>query len=286
MTDQRLDQALAVRGLVRSRTQAARLIEAGSVRVDGRVVLRPSHRVADGTGIEVDAQRQYVSRGAHKLLAALDRFGVEPAGRACLDVGASTGGFTHVLLERGARHVVAIDVGHGQLDGTLVVDRRVTSLEGMNARDLTRESLDARLHAGGPPASDRPGGAPHAADLDLVVADLSFISLGHVFEPVARTVADVAEFVVLVKPQFEVGRQGVRDGIVVDPELARDAIERVVWRAIDAGLGPRGVMASPISGAHGNREYLAWFTRGDATPMLRPTEWTERIRELTKGARR
>lgn len=278
MGEQRLDQALAARGLARSRTHAARLVESGVVRVDGLVVVRPAHRVGDGDGLEVEATPTYVSRAAHKLIAGLDAFGVDPRGRACLDVGASTGGFTHVLLERDARHVVAIDVGHGQLDAALAGDPRVTSLEGVNARDLSRESLDRRVAAASP-------ASPRAADLDLVVADLSFISLGLVLGPIVATVAPDADIVTLIKPQFEVGRQGVRDGIVVDPDLARGAVERVVRHAADAGLGPRGIIASPIAGTHGNREYVARFARADATPTLRPTEWQDRIRELTKGAR-
>ena len=275
---ERLDQALATRGLARSRTHAARLVDAGAVLVNGREARKSSLRVLAGDTLTVSAADHYVSRAAHKLLAGLDAFGVDPAGRVCLDVGASTGGFSQVLLERGARHVVAIDVGHGQLDGRLASDARLTMLEGLNARDLTAAGLDARLAAS--PQAGSPS-APRAADLDLVVADLSFISLTLVLPPLRATAAADAEFVVLVKPQFEVGRQGVREGIVTDAALVRDALERVLWCAFDAGLGTAGLIPSPIAGTHGNREFVAHL----ATFGKHPTEWTDRIRQLTKGAR-
>lgn len=277
---ERLDRALAARGLARSRTHAARLVAAGSVRVNGATAQRASLRVSPDDALAVDGDGGYVSRAAHKLVAALDAFAIDPAGRACLDVGASTGGFTQVLLERGARHVVAIDVGHGQLDARLAGDRRLTLLEGVNARDLTRATLDARL-AATTTASATTASPPAAADLDLVVADLSFISLGHVLAPLRATAADDADVVLLIKPQFEVGRQGVRDGIVTDSSLAQAAVERVLRQAHEVGLAALGLIASPIAGTHGNRELLARF----AAHGPHPTEWTDRIRQLTRGVR-
>ena len=288
----RLDRALVERGLSRSRTNAARQIEAGAVRVNGSVVTKPAHPIRSVDDVRVEANDHYVSRAAHKLVAALDAFGVSPAGRACLDVGASTGGFTQVLLERGAAHVVAIDVGHGQLAPSIEGDARVTSIEGCNARDLNRESLDAQLQArrrakhasransGNLGSADTPP-PPSAAEVDLVVADLSFISLAHVLAPMRETVAEGADFVLLIKPQFEVGRQGVRGGIVVDDRLMESAVEGVLTAARAVGLATLGLIASPIEGTHGNREFVAHFAREGG----HQTEWTPVIRQLTKGVR-
>jgi 23S rRNA (cytidine1920-2'-O)/16S rRNA (cytidine1409-2'-O)-methyltransferase len=211
--------------------------------------VRASTRIADDQTVTVAGADHYVSRGAHKLIAALDAFAVRVEGRVALDAGASTGGFSQVLLERGARLVVAVDVGHGQLDPRLIGAERLRSFEGVNAR-----SLDPALFEG----LVGPGVVP-----EIVVADLSFISLTHVLPALRSVAADDADFVMLVKPQFEVGRQGVREGIVTDPGLRLDAVERVLWAAHDSGLGTAAVMASPIAGTHGNREYLAWF-RADA----------------------
>ncbi|KAB1653284.1 TlyA family RNA methyltransferase [Pseudoclavibacter chungangensis] len=270
--DARLDRALVARGLARSRTLAARLVDAGVVLVDGVAVTKPSHRVGEGTRIDVSRPERYVSRAAHKLVAALDAFqGVDPSGRVALDLGASTGGFTQVLVERGVRHVLAIDVGHDQMNPAVADDPRVTSLEGVNARDLDAASLRERL----------PGDAPDPADIDLVVGDLSFISLRHVLAPIRRTVRADADLVLLVKPQFEVGRTGVRGGIVTDPALARDAVRGVLDAAHATGLGIRGIIASPIEGTHGNRELVVHFAP-DGTD---PTEWTRRLDELTTGGR-
>lgn len=277
----RLDQALAAEELARSRTHAARLIAEGAVRVNGEVALKPSLRVGPADRLSVQGGDHYVSRGAHKLNAALDAFAVTASGRYCLDVGASTGGFTQVLLERGARRVVALDVGHGQLDDAVGSDTRVISLEGVNARDLTRERLDALIASAVGGSGAEPGRRPAASEIDLVVADLSFIPLGLVLPAVRASVSPRAEYVLLVKPQFEVGRTGVSDGIVTDVRLVREALERVTLQAFDAGLGTLGLIASPITGTHGNREFLAHFGTGGS----HPTEWGDRIRDLTKGER-
>lgn len=261
----RLDALLAVRGLAKSRTAAAKLIQAGRVRVAGAPVVKPSAAVAPAAPIEVDSVDEWVSRAALKLVGALDAFGVDPSGRVALDVGASTGGFTQVLLSRGARRVVALDVGHGQLDPVVALDTRVVVVEGMNARNLTAEDYTAL--------------DPAAAETSLVVGDLSFISLRLVL-PALVDAVPADEFVLLVKPQFEVGRTGVREGIVRDPALRNDALMNVLWAAWDLGLGTTGLAASPIVGTHGNHEYLVRFQRDVGT---NPTEWIARATELTEG---
>lgn len=259
---ERLDVALAARGLARSRTHAATLIAQGLVTVDGAPVVRPSAKVGDGQSVEVAGADHYVSRGAHKLIAALDAFEVPVGGRIALDAGASTGGFSQVLLERGARRVIALDVGHGQLAPELAREERLTSFEGVNVRSLSAEQL-----AGLTGDTTRP---------DLVVADLSFISLGQVLPALRETAVAAADFVLLVKPQFEVGRAGVREGIVHDPGLRADALTGVLWAGFDLGLGTAGAIASPIAGSHGNREFLVHLTERGTNP----TEWLERAGEL------
>jgi 23S rRNA (cytidine1920-2'-O)/16S rRNA (cytidine1409-2'-O)-methyltransferase len=262
----RLDALLAARGLVRSRTAAAKLIQAGRVTVDGATVVKAAAPVLPSADVFVDTADEWVSRAALKLVGALDAFGVDPTDRVVLDVGASTGGFTQVLLARGARRVVALDVGHGQLDPTIAIDARVAVVEGVNARNLTAEDYAAL--------------DPAAGETSLVVGDLSFISLRLVLPALAAAVpAD--DFVLLVKPQFEVGRGGVREGIVRDPGLRNDALMNVLWAAWDLGLGTSGLAASPIVGTHGNHEYLARFQRHVGT---NPTEWIDRASALSEGA--
>jgi 23S rRNA (cytidine1920-2'-O)/16S rRNA (cytidine1409-2'-O)-methyltransferase len=260
---ERLDSALAARGLARSRTHAAVLIAEGLVTVDGKPVVKASHRVDDDAVVEVAATDHYVSRAAHKLIAGLDAFGVSAAGRVALDMGASTGGFTQVLRERGAEPVIAVDVGHGQLAASIAVDPGVVSIEGFNVRDLTRQSL---AEASG--VSEPPG---------LVTGDLSFISLTHVLPAAQATATEDADFVLLVKPQFEAGRTAVKGGLVTDPATRSDAVMSVLWAAWDIGLGTRGVIASPIAGTHGNREFVAWFAAGHGG---NPTEWSDIVNTL------
>ncbi|MFF2052663.1 TlyA family RNA methyltransferase [Leifsonia sp. NPDC058194] len=259
---ERLDVALAARGLARSRTHAATLIAQGLVTVDGAPAVRASTKVGETQTVEVAGADHYVSRGAHKLIAALDAFEVPVPGRLALDAGASTGGFSQVLLERGATRVIAVDVGHGQLAPELALDERLSSFEGVNVRSLSAEQLEGLT---GSPA--RP---------DLVVADLSFISLGQVLPALRGTAEPGADFVLLVKPQFEVGRTGVREGIVHDPVLRADALTGVLWAGFDLGLGTAGVIASPIAGSHGNREFLIHLTERGANP----TQWLDRAQEL------
>jgi len=256
----RLDAALAERGLARSRTHAAKLIADGLVTVDGIPVVKASAPVGESQSIEVAPSDHYVSRAAHKLVAALDGFEVSPEGRLALDVGASTGGFTQVLLERGARQVIATDVGHGQLAPGIRSDPRVRVVEGSNARYLTAEILAQESGLDEVPT--------------LVVADLSFISLTTVLPALVATVGLGADFVLLVKPQFEVGRTGIREGIVRDAGLRDDAVMGVLWAAWDLGLGTGGVLPSPIAGNSGNREYLVRLGGGVGS---NPTEWTAQV---------
>ncbi|WEO78685.1 SAM-dependent methyltransferase [Cryobacterium sp. SO2] len=258
--EQRLDSALYERGLVRSRTVAARLISEGLVTVDGSPVVKASAKVRDSQVIAVAPTDHYVSRGAHKLVAALDAFALPITGRTAMDAGASTGGFSQVLLERGVGRIVAVDVGHGQLSPTIKADPRVTLVEGFNLRYATAESIAAA------------SGVPERAD--LVVGDLSFISLTTVLPALVATAAEGADFVLLIKPQFEVGRGGIREGVVHDAGLRADAVSGVLWAAWDLGLGVNGLIASPIAGAAGNHEYLVWLRHGTGT---NPTEWIDRI---------
>jgi 23S rRNA (cytidine1920-2'-O)/16S rRNA (cytidine1409-2'-O)-methyltransferase len=263
VVDSRLDAALAARALARSRTHAARLIADGCVTVDGVQVLKPSATVRDTQSIVVTSADHYVSRGAHKLNAALDSFPVSVAGRLALDVGASTGGFSQVLLERGARRVIAVDVGHGQLAPAIADDPRMTSVEGLNVRYLTRDSLAAAAQTNESPT--------------VVVGDLSFISLTTVLPAIVDSVAADADFILLVKPQFEVGRTGIREGIVHDANRREDAVTGVLWAAWDCGLPTAGVIASPLTGSHGNHEYLVWL---NVNAGRNPTEWLRQIRTM------
>lgn len=268
---QRLDTELVRRGLVRSRTRAAELVAGGHVRVGGRVVTKASQPVVPEDAVEVEApETEYVSRAAHKLAGALDALaGVpgapDPRGRWCLDAGASTGGFTQVLLERGADHVVAVDVGHGQLDPALAADPRVTAREGVNVRDLV------------------PGDLPRPAD--MVVADLSFISLTLVVDRLLAACAPGADLLLMVKPQFEVGRERLgQGGVVTSAELRHEAVAAVADRAVRAGADVRAVVPSPLPGPSGNHEYFLWLTRS-ARDADAPAERTAlRVREAARRA--
>jgi 23S rRNA (cytidine1920-2'-O)/16S rRNA (cytidine1409-2'-O)-methyltransferase len=280
----RLDAELVRRGLARSREQAAELISAGRVSVGGQLAAKPATQVGKDAPVLVapaasGAEPAYVSRGGHKLAGALAAFGGLPAGgasglpaedasglpsggapgsavggtsgpaglvvagRRCLDVGASTGGFTDVLLRAGAAHVVAVDVGYGQLAWSLRTDPRVTVLDRVNVRSLEPAQV-------APPPS-------------LVVADLSFISLTLVLPAVVACCEPDADYVLMVKPQFEVGKDRVGSGGVVrDPQTRADAVRTVAGSAAGNGLGVRGVTASPLPGPAGNVEYFLWLRRG------------------------
>jgi 23S rRNA (cytidine1920-2'-O)/16S rRNA (cytidine1409-2'-O)-methyltransferase len=240
---ERLDVLLVERGLAESRAQAQRLIRAGLVRVADQVTDKPGARVAVGVEIAVQARPRFVSRGGEKLDAALERFGLDVTGAVAADVGASTGGFTDCLLQRGARRVYAIDVGYGQLDWRLRKDPRVVVLERTNVRYL--ESLPEPV--------------------DLVTADVSFISLGLILPVVVRWLRPGGRVVALIKPQFEAGRREVgRGGVVRDPVVRRVVLERVVGAAAELGLGLHGLMISPLRGPAGNVEFLGWWELGEA----------------------
>ena len=249
---QRLDVALVSRGLAPSRSQAQTLVRSGLVLVDGHVTTRPSHPVdgqritLEGTGSGGDAEwirRGWVGRGALKLEHALRTFGVDAGSRRCLDVGASTGGFTQVLLEHGARSVISLDVGQGQLDPMLARDPRVTDLQGVSVRDVAAADL------GGP--------------VELLVGDLSFISLQLVLPVLTELTQPGADLVLLVKPQFEVGRTALGKGGVVRSGAARhQVLVDLDLRARGCGLCPQGLERSPVRGGHGNVEYLWWLRRG------------------------
>ncbi|KAA1249610.1 TlyA family RNA methyltransferase [Mycobacterium simiae] len=238
----RVDVELVRRGLARSRQQAAELIGAGKVRIDGLPAVKAATAVAATAALTVAAnsERMWVSRGAHKLIGALDAFALSVRGRRCLDAGASTGGFTEVLLDRGAAEVVAADVGYGQLAWSLRNDPRVVVVERTNARDLSPEQL------GGP--------------VGLIVADLSFISLGTVLPALIRCAGPGADIVPMVKPQFEVGKGQVGPGGVVhDPQLRADSVLGVSRRAEELGWHTVDVTPSPLPGPSGNVEYFLWL---------------------------
>jgi 23S rRNA (cytidine1920-2'-O)/16S rRNA (cytidine1409-2'-O)-methyltransferase len=272
----RLDRELVRRGLLPSREQALAAIVAGRVTVSGQQAIKPARGVAANEPIELLGDDPgYASRGAHKLAGALEIFtaAVPPlrvAGRRCLDAGASTGGFTDVLLREGVRSVVAVDVGYGQLIWRLQNDDRVHVVDRTNVRHLTSELI------GGP--------------VELVVADLSFISLRIVLPALTSCVVTDGDLVVLVKPQFEVGREQVgRGGVVREPESRARAIRGVATVAMDLGFGVRGLVQSSLPGPAGNVEYVLWLARGaDAltesavvavtaqqTPLQAPQENTE-----------
>lgn len=237
----RVDAELVRRGLARSRQQAAELISAGRVSVDGMPAAKPATAIEVTATLKVtDGERSWVSRGAHKLIGALDAFGIEVAGRRCLDAGASTGGFTDVLLDRDAREVVAVDVGYGQLAWPLRSDDRVTVLERTNVRALTPELIGGQVQ--------------------VVVADLSFISLSTVLPALTACSAADADIVPMVKPQFEVGKGQVgAGGVVSDPQLRRAAVRAVSARAAELKWQTVGVVASPLPGPSGNVEYFLWL---------------------------
>ncbi|MCV7043065.1 TlyA family RNA methyltransferase [Mycobacterium frederiksbergense] len=246
----RVDAELVRRGLARSRQQAAELIGAGRVRIDGMPAAKPATAVSVDAHLTVAAdERTWVSRGAHKLIGALDAFGVPVQGRRCLDAGASTGGFTEVLLDRGAAEIVAADVGYGQLAWSLRSDERVDVLERTNVRTLTPDAI------GGP--------------VDLVVADLSFISLATVLPALTACCSRDADIVPMVKPQFEVGKDRVgAGGVVSDPALRAEAVLAVAHRAAELQWHTVAVTASPLPGPSGNVEFFLRFRAEADEPLV------------------
>ena len=236
----RLDQVLVAQGLVPSRQRAQAMVRAGLVRVAGATADRPDQMVDPDVSIDLDRVKTYVSRGGDKLAAALDAFGTDPAGRVCLDVGASTGGFTDLLLQRGAARVIAVDVGYGQLAWRLRQDPRVTVLERVNIRYLDRLPVPA----------------------DLAVIDVSFISLRLVLPRVRELLSPPGDVVALVKPQFEVGKGAVgKGGVVRDPDQHRQVLSELRQFAEEIGYEVAAEIPSPILGAKGNREFLMHLRR-------------------------
>ena len=252
MSGDRLDVALLAAGLARSRSHARRIIEEGRARADGRAVTKPSTPIPPGTGlavVDVPDGVEFASRAAHKLAGALDALGLDPAGLLCLDAGASTGGFSDVLLRRGAAAVIAVDIGHDQLAEHVRSDPRVTVRDGTSVRDLTPELLGTAV--------------------DLLVADLSFISLRTVIAALGGVVRPGGELLLMVKPQFEVGRAALpKSGVVTDPAARQEAVRAVAEAAAHAGLRLAAVGPSTLPGQDGNREYFLQLRPHGATSAL------------------
>ena len=248
MSGSRLDVWMVEHGLAESREKAQALVMAGRVRVDGAPASKPGDAVASGAAVELIPGPQHVGRGAIKLAGALDALRVDPTGRVAVDVGASTGGFTEMLLERGAVRVYAVDVGRGQLHESLRTDPRVVVIDGVNARSLSAREVP------------EPCG--------LATMDVSFISVLKILPALRGVLAPAADAIILVKPQFEVGRFRVgRGGIVSDPALHRQALRDVAWAAQhEMGYGLTAACASPITGAEGNREFFLHLAR-DGAPI-------------------
>ncbi len=241
MPKRRIDQLLVERGLVESREKAKALILAGKVTVDGQKLTKAGHSVEEGARLDVAEALKYVSRGGYKLEGALERFGIDAAGKVCVDIGASTGGFTDCLLQRGAARVHAVDTGAGQIAWKLRTDERVVLHEKCNARYLRPEEIGERA--------------------SLLVCDVSFISVTLILPVLPALLAERAEMVILVKPQFEVGREQVgKGGIVRDPALHESACRKVREAVESYGFETR-LMESPITGAEGNREFLLYARR-------------------------
>ncbi len=260
----RLDQELVSRGLARSRTHAAKLIADGKVSSRGSVLAKAAQQVSEETEIDVQAHAEdvYASRAGHKLAGALAAFpSVVVEGKRCLDAGASTGGFTDVLLRHGAAHVVAVDVGHDQLVPSLRNDPRVAVHEGLNVRYMTPGQI------GGPAA--------------LTVADLSFISLTLVLHPLAACTEPGGDLVLMVKPQFEVGKERLsRTGVVTSDHERRRAVAQVAKAAVDAGLELCGLAPSPLPGQDGNVEYFLWIKRRMQSDLPKIEERDEEVAAL------
>jgi 23S rRNA (cytidine1920-2'-O)/16S rRNA (cytidine1409-2'-O)-methyltransferase len=263
MSGPRLDVWMVEHGLAESREKAQALVMAGRVRIDGAPASKPGDSVADGAAVELIPGPQHVGRGAIKLAGALDALHVDPAGRVTVDVGASTGGFTETLLERGAVRVYAVDVGRGQMHERLRADPRVVVIDGVNARSLSSREIP------------EPCG--------LATMDVSFISVLKILPALRSVLAPAADAIVLVKPQFEVGRFRVgRGGIVSDPALHRQALRDVAWAAQhEMGYGLTAACASPITGAEGNREFFLHLAR-DGSPLSGPV-FEAMVEEAVKG---
>ena len=240
----RLDRALVEQGLLPTRARAQAAIKAGHVLIDGVVATKPSQSVPERASLSLDGlEPQWVSRAALKLVGGLDAFDIDPSSLVALDVGASTGGFTQVLLAQGAAKVYAVDVGHGQLAPELIEDQRVISLEGLNAKDLSEQQI--------------------AEPVDMIVSDVSFIGLEKALPAALKLARPGTHLVALIKPQFEVGPGKVgKGGIVKDPELHKHVCQKVeTWLRQDMGWNVQGLVESPIEGSDGNKEFLVHAVR-------------------------
>lgn len=269
LSNLRIDLLLVERGSARSRGHASDLVKAGRVIVGKRILTKPSQLVSVDEEITVLPGAEYVSRAGLKLKKALDDFGLDVVGKTALDVGASTGGFTDVLLRHGVARVVAVDVGHDQFAAELKSNPKVQSFEGINARELDLAKLKELTQ-------------DQKLEFDLVVADLSFISLTLVL-PALKKIAPEADFVLLIKPQFEVGKQSLSaSGVVSDHRLRSEAIKQVVESAYELGFGVNGLEKSDLPGTHGNIEYLLWIsTSGEKSKSI----LTERIEQLARESK-
>ena len=268
----RIDLVLVERGLARSRNHASTLVESNRVLINGKAARKSSQNVEENDKIAVLESIDYVSRAGHKLAKALDVFTeIDLVGKTALDVGASTGGFTDVLLRRGIAKVFAIDVGHEQMVEQLFDHPKVICVEGFNARELSPATL-----------AERTGIQQSLINIDVVVADLSFISLTLVLEQML-SVAPKAEFVLLVKPQFEVGKQSLSaHGLVNDHNLRAGAIKQVVDEATKLGMGIKGLERSELPGTHGNVEYVLWISPNEP---VNQSKWTDRIESVAKESK-
>ena len=238
----RLDHYLVQNGLVPSRTRAQQAIAAGLVRVNGNPASKPAQKIADSDDVQLTGvAHDFVSRGGVKLAAALERFAIDPQGKTCLDLGASTGGFSDVLLRAGAARVYAVDVGHGQLHESIAGDPRVINLEKTHAKDLSQALV------------------PDA--VDLIVCDVSFISLKKALPYALALAGENASLAVLIKPQFEVGREGIGKGGIVKDGLGKPAAQEIACWIETQGWRVIGLIESPIAGGDGNREFLLGATR-------------------------
>ena len=250
MTRRRLDVELVRRHLARSREHAQELIANDNVRVNGMAATKPATQVDESAAIKltISAEDEYVSRGAHKLIGALDAFGIDVSGKVALDAGASTGGFSDVMLRRGIEHIYCVDVGYGQLAWKVSQDPKVTVMDRTNIRYLTPEQLGATV--------------------DLIVADLSFISLEAVLPALESFLKPEGDALLMVKPQFEVGKDALGPGGVVEDNEQRVAsVNKIASKAYSLGLGTAGVVASPLPGPSGNVEYFLWLKRGAPAPV-------------------
>ena len=259
----RADIFLVEKGFVESRTKASRLISENKVSIDGRTVNKPSEDISDGEHtVDILERDRYVSRGGLKLEAALERFFIEIRDKKCIDIGASTGGFTDCLLQKGAAWVFAVDSGRGQLHSRILADERVISVEGYNARQLSADEFGS---------------------FDIAVMDVSFISQTLLHLPVSKILRDGGIFVSLIKPQFEAGKQALgKHGIVKKEQDRIAAVIKVIDSAALCGLEVMGVIASPIEGGDGNREYLAYFVnKGDPDSVL--IDSVDKIKKTVKN---